>query len=142
MITRKSTAIWEGGCRGGKGTCKCDSGSASVPFSYSSRYASAMGSNPEELLAAAQAACFAMTLCESLERAGTPPTRIEAHAACTLDKLSDCHRISSIKLVVRGAVPNLDPVAFQRFAQEARDNCPVAQALRGGVRIELDCRLD
>jgi lipoyl-dependent peroxiredoxin len=142
MITRKSTAIWDGGVRGGKGSCKCDSGSASVPFSHGSRYASAMGSNPEELLAAAQASCFVMTLCEVLEKAGCSPTRLEAHAACTLDKLSDCHRISSIKLIVRGSVPNLDPVSFQRIVQEARDNCPVAQALRGSVRIELDCRLD
>jgi osmotically inducible protein OsmC len=97
--------------------------------------------NPEELLAAAEAACFVMTLGAHLEKAGTPATRIETHAACTLDKLPDSFRVSSIKLIVRGTVPNLDPLAFQRHAQEARDNCPISLALKGGVRVELDCKL-
>jgi osmotically inducible protein OsmC len=141
MFMRKATAVWEGGARGGKGNIKSESGTINAAYSYGSRFENGLGASPEELLAAAEAISFVMTLCAHLEKAGTPATRLEAHAACSLDKRSDNCWISSIKLIVRCSVPNLDPLAFQRHAQEARDNCPISLALKGGVRVELDCKL-
>jgi lipoyl-dependent peroxiredoxin len=141
MTTRKATIVWEGGLRSGKGSCKCDSGAISAVYTFGSRFENSVGSSPEELLAAAEAACYTMTLCGNLERAGTPASRIETQAMCTVDRVSDNFKITAIKLIVRGAVPNIDPATFQRFAQETRETCPVSFALKGGVRLELDCKL-
>lgn len=141
MTTRKATVVWEGGLRSGKGTCKSDSNAINVPYSFGTRFENTPGSNPEELLAAAEASCYTMTLCGNLEKAGTPANRIETQAMCTIDRAGDIFKITGIKLVVRGAVPNIDPGAFQRLAQEAREVCPVSLALKGGVRLELDCKL-
>lgn len=141
MATRKSTAVWEGGLRSGKGIIKSESGVLNSVCSFGSRFERSSGSNPEELLAGAVASCYSMTLSSSLEKAGSPATRLETQAACTLDKVGEAYRITVLKLTVRCAAPNIDAAGFQRLAQEARETCPVSLALRGGVRVELDCKL-
>ncbi|HST06657.1 MAG TPA: OsmC family peroxiredoxin, partial [Gemmatimonadaceae bacterium] len=83
MPTRKATAVWEGGLKTGRGTFKAESGAIGGQYNFSSRFESGSGSNPEELLAAAEAACFSMALGAGLEKNGTPATRIETTAACT-----------------------------------------------------------
>jgi lipoyl-dependent peroxiredoxin len=141
MTTRKATVVWEGGFRAGKGNCKSDSGAVNAVCSFGSRFENNVGSNPEELLAAAEATCYTMTLCGNLEKAGTPPTRIETQALCSIDRAGEMLKITAIKLTVRGTVPHLDAAAFHRLAHEARETCPVSLALKGGVRLELDCKL-
>jgi lipoyl-dependent peroxiredoxin len=139
MPTRHATATWEGGMQG-KGTFAGESGAISAPFSVGSRFESAKGSNPEELLAAAEAACYSMALSLGLERAGTPVTHVETRAACTIEKQGAGFAITSMKLTVRAKVPGLDAAAFQTAAEATKHTCPVSVALKS-VPIELDAQL-
>ena len=93
MPTRKASAVWEGGLRGGKGSFKAESGQVGGNYGFGSRFEQAPGSNPEELLAAAHAACLSMALSAGLERAGKTPTRVATSAACTIEKVGDAFRI-------------------------------------------------
>ena len=141
MPTRKATAVWEGGLKGGKGTFKGESGAIGGQYNFSSRFESGTGSNPEELLAAAEAACFSMALSGALEKNGTAPTRVESDAHCTVEKVGDGFKITTMKLVTRATVPGLDDATFQRIANEAKNGCPVSTALKGNVDIQLDAKL-
>ena len=141
MPTRKATAVWEGGLKGGKGTFKGESGAIGGQYNFSSRFESGVGSNPEELLAAAEAACFSMALSGGLEKAGTPATRIETSAACTVEPVPGGFGITKIKLNVQATVPNADKVKFQQIANETKDGCPVSKALKGNVEITVEARL-
>ena len=139
MPTRKATATWEGTVKSGKGTFRGETGLGGS-YSFSSRFENGSGSNPEELLAAAEAACFSMALSLGLEKAGTPPTRIDTEAACTIDKVGEGFKITKMRLSVRANVPKLDESKFQEIARATKEGCPVSVALRG-VDIELDARL-
>jgi osmotically inducible protein OsmC len=139
MPTRHATATWEGGMKG-KGSFSGESGAVSAPFSVGSRFESAKGSNPEELLAAAEAACYSMALSIGLEQAGTPLTKVETRAAVTIDKQGAGFAITSIKLVVRATVPGLDAAKFKAAAEKTKETCPVSVALKN-VPIELDAQL-
>jgi osmotically inducible protein OsmC len=141
MPTRRASAVWEGGIKQGKGTVKTESGALDASYSFGSRFEAAKGSNPEELMAAAEAACFAMALSGGLESAGTPATRIEASAACTIDKVGPGFKITTMKVTVRAAVPGATADAFQKIAQATKDGCPVSGAIKGNVAIELDAAL-
>lgn len=141
MPTRKATAVWEGGLKGGKGTFKGESGAIGGQYNFSSRFESGVGSNPEELLAAAEAACFSMALSGGLEKAGTPATRIETSAACTVEAVPGGFGITKIKLNVQATVPNADKVKFQQIANETKDGCPVSKAFKGNVEITVEARL-
>jgi osmotically inducible protein OsmC len=142
MPTRNASAAWEGGLRGGKGTFKAGTGAFSGSYTFGSRFEEAGGTNPEELIAAAHAACFSMALSGGLERAGNAPTRIETRAACTVEKLAEGFKITKMRLVVRGKVPGLDQAAFAKAAEAAKDGCPVSGALKGNVAFELDAKLE
>ena len=139
MPTRKASATWEGGLKGGKGSFRGETGLGAA-YSFSSRFENGTGSNPEELLAAAEATCFSMALSLGLEQAGTPPTRIDTEAACTVDRVGDGFKITKIRLSVRAQVPKLAEAKFQEIARATKENCPVSVALRN-VDIELDARL-
>jgi len=141
MPTRKASAVWEGGLQGGKGTFSGESGAIGGNYSFGSRFQNAAGSNPEELLAAAHAACFSMALGAQLEKNGTPPARVETNAACTVEKVGDGFKITTMKLTTRASVPNVDPSKFQELAAAAKDGCPVSQALKGNLKVELDAAL-
>ena len=142
MPTRKASAAWEGGLRGGKGSYKTGSGQAGGSYGFGSRFEEAPGSNPEELLAAAHAACLSMALSAGLERAGKTPTRIATDAACTIEKVGEGFKITKMRLVVRGKVPGLDQAGFAGAAEEAKNGCPVSGALKGNVAFELDAKLE
>jgi len=141
MPTRKATAVWEGGLKGGKGTFKGESGGIGGQYNFGSRFESGVGSNPEELLAAAEAACFSMALSGALEKAGTPPTRVETSAACTVEAVPGGFGITRIKLNVQATVPNADKVKFEQIANETKDGCPVSKAFKGNVEITVEARL-
>jgi osmotically inducible protein OsmC len=140
MPTRNATATWEGSLKGGKGSFKGESGGINASYSFGSRFESGGGSNPEELLAAAEAACFSMALAGALEKAGTPPTRVETKAACTVEKQGEGFTITRIKLDVRATVPGADKAAFQKTVQATKEGCPVSRALKA-ITIDVDAQL-
>lgn len=141
MPTRNATAVWEGKLRDGKGTFTGESGALNAAYSFNTRFGDTKGSNPEELLAAAEAACFSMALSGGLEQAGTPATRIETKAACTVDKEGAGFRITTMRLTVTAQVPGIDQAALQRAAEETKKNCPVSKALANNVEITVEARL-
>ncbi len=140
MPTRKASAVWNGGLKGGSGTFKGETG---LGGSYNfTRFANESGgTNPEELLAAAEAACFSMALSGNLERNGTPATRIETSAACTVDKAGSGFKITTMKLTVRATVPNIDDAKFQQVAEETKKTCPISMAIIGNVDLQLTATL-
>jgi lipoyl-dependent peroxiredoxin len=142
MPTRHASAAWEGGLRGGKGTFEGESGAIQGRYSFGSRFEESGGSNPEELLAAADAACFSMALSGALEKQGHAPERVSTRAACTVEKVGDGFGITTMHLTVRARVPGIDEAAFQELARTVKDACPVSKALAGNVRIEVDAALE
>jgi lipoyl-dependent peroxiredoxin len=141
MPTRKASAIWEKGLRNGNGSFKGESGAISGNYSFGSRFENAAGSNPEELLAAAEAACFSMALALGLEQNGTPAENVETSAACTIEKVADGFSITAMSLLVNARVPGIDNTKFQEIAQGTKDGCPVSKALKGNVNITLTANL-
>jgi len=142
MPVRNASAVWEGGLKGGKGTFKAESGTVGGTYGFGSRFEQAPGSNPEELIAAAHAACLSMALSAGLERGGHPATRVETKAACTIEKVGDAFRITKMRLVVRAKVPGLDQAGFAKAAEDVKNGCPVSNALKGNVAFELDAKLE
>jgi lipoyl-dependent peroxiredoxin len=141
MPTRSASAQWEGGLKGGKGSFRGETG-LSGAYTAGSRFESAQGSNPEELLAAAHAACFSMALSAGLEKNGTPPERIETSARCTVEKIGEGFSITTMRLHTRGSVPGLDQATFQKLAEGAKEGCPVSRALKGNLKVELEAELE
>ena len=141
MPTRNASAVWNGKLRDGTGTFKGESGAVEAPYSFGTRFGEAKGSNPEELLAAAEAACFSMALSGGLEQAGTPATRVETQAACTVSPVPGGFKITTMHLVVRAQVPGIDEAAFVKAAEETKKACPVSKALAGNVEITVDAKL-
>lgn len=137
MPTRNASATWEGGLQGGKGSFDSESGAINGSYSFGSRFGEQGGTNPEELLAAAEAACFSMALSAGLEKNGTPPTRVHTDAACTVEKVGEGFKITRMRLRVSAAVPGLDEAAFRSAAEETKKACPVSQAL-AGVEITIE----
>lgn len=141
MPTRNASASWEGGLKGGKGSFKGESGAISGAYSFGTRFEESPGTNPEELLAAAEAACYSMALSGALEGAGTPAERVQTEAACTVEKVEGGFKITTMKLRVRARVPGVDADAFQKAAQDTKANCPVSRAL-AGVQIDVEATLE
>ncbi|HUK21909.1 MAG TPA: OsmC family peroxiredoxin [Gemmatimonadales bacterium] len=142
MTTSRASAVWEGKLRDGKGNFKAGSGAFSGNYSFKTRFEGAQGTNPEELIAAAHAACYSMALSAGLEQGGTPATRVETTAACTIDKVGAGFKITTMDLTVRAKVPGIDAATFQQAAQAAKDGCPVSGALKGNVQVKLDAKLE
>lgn len=142
MRTSQATAVWEGKLRDGNGSFAAGSGAFKGQYTFGTRFESAKGTNPEELIAAAHAACFSMALSGALEKAGTPPARLETRAACTIDTVDGGSKITRMELSVRGKVPGADAAGFRTAAEGAKENCPVSKALKGNMEITLDARLE
>ena len=141
MPTSTASATWEGGLRQGRGRFSAGSKSFEGAYSFTTRFEGANGTNPEELIAAAHAACYSMALSAGLEAGGTPPTRVSTTARCSVEKVGDGFKITKMRLETVAEVPGLDQSAFTRAAEAAREGCPVSGALKGNVQIELDARL-
>jgi lipoyl-dependent peroxiredoxin len=142
-IERNAHATWEGDLRGGSG--KFDLGSGAISgqeVTFASRFEEPGGkTSPEELIAAAHATCFSMALAGGLARTGHPPTRLETDGLVTLDQVDGAFRITSVKLSVRGEVDGLDEEAFRAAAEEAKEGCPVSNALADSIEISLEATL-
>ena len=142
MPTRHSSAEWKGGLKNGSGKVTVGKGIFEGSYSFPSRFEDGAGTNPEELIAAAHAACLSMALSAGLERAGTPAERVTTRAAATLEKVGEAFRVTKMRLEVRGRVPGLDAAAFKEAAEKAKDGCPISNALKGNVAFELDAQLE
>ncbi|TBH21148.1 OsmC family protein [Thermus thermamylovorans] len=141
MPIRRASAVWEGGLRDGKGTMHLGSQAFEGPYSFPSRFEEGVGTNPEELIAAAHAGCFAMALSASLEREGFPPRRVAAEARVHLEMVEGKPTIRRIQLLAEAEVPGIPPEKFQEIAQAAKEGCPVSRALAGVGEISLEARL-
>jgi lipoyl-dependent peroxiredoxin len=137
---RQATITWEGSVRDGRGEVRAGTGAFSLPVSFPSRVGAAEGkTSPEELIAAAHAACYSMALSHGLAQAGTPPEELKTSATSTFVPGTG---ITSMRLQVVGRVPGLDEEGFRTAAEDAKENCPVSKALAGNVDITLDARLE
>jgi osmotically inducible protein OsmC len=129
MITRKADAHWEGELKTGKGTLKLGSGAFEGGYSFGTRFESAPGTNPEELIGAAHAGCFTMDLNNRLAMAGHLPKSVATTAEVNLDRVDGKMTIVGITLTCVAKVPGLDAAAFQKFAEEAKAGCIISRAL-------------
>jgi osmotically inducible protein OsmC len=136
--------VWEGNLARGHGTIQGGTGALrDLEMSLPTRVGDPEGkTSPEELVAAAHAGCFAMSLSGVLTRAGTPPTRLDATALVTVDEVEGSHRIVSSDLTVVGHVADIDEAAFQEAAHAAEQSCTISNALRASAEIRLDARLE
>lgn len=139
MPTRKASAEWNGGLKGGNGSFKGESGFGG-DYNFGSRFESGTGSNPEELIAAAEAACFSMALSGALEKNGTPPAKVETSAGCTVEKVEVGFGITRIELTVKVTGAKLDKATFDRIVEETKNGCPVSRALKA-VPISVQATL-
>jgi osmotically inducible protein OsmC len=134
---RKASAEWHGGLKDGKGTLTTDSGVLQASqYSFSTRFEEGKGTNPEELIAAAHAGCFAMALSLILGQAGMTADTIRAEAVVTLEKVGESFEITSSHLTVRAKIPGADPAAFEKAAQAAKTGCPVSKLLKAEVTMD------
>ncbi|HEY0056401.1 MAG TPA: OsmC family protein [Pedobacter sp.] len=143
-MIRKSSAVWNGTGKEGKGVLTSTSGVLdNTPYSFAARFESEdgkAGTNPEELIAAAHAGCFTMALSFQLAGAGFTPTELKTEAAVKVDQVEGGFKITSIKLTLTGQVPNISEEQFLQLANAAKEGCPVSQAL-SAVEITLDAKL-
>jgi osmotically inducible protein OsmC len=142
-IDRHAHATWEGDLRSGSGRFEVGSGAISgQEVTFASRFEDSGGrTSPEELIAAAHATCFSMALANGLAQAGHSPTRLETDAVATLDQAEGGFRITSMRLSVRGEVDGIDEEAFRAAAQQAKEDCPVSNALADSVEITLEATI-
>jgi osmotically inducible protein OsmC len=128
-MDRTANAHWAGDLKTGKGSLKLGSGAFEGPYSFSTRFEGAPGTNPEELLGAAHAGCFTMALSLFLTTAGHPPTSLDTKATVHLNKVGENFAITGIDLELRGVVPGLTAAEFQKHAETAKSGCIVSRAL-------------
>jgi lipoyl-dependent peroxiredoxin len=142
-MKRKASAIWKGGLKDGKGTLTTDSKVLSdTQYSFSTRFESGTGTNPEELIAAAHAGCFAMALSAQLGQAGMEPETIRTTATVALEKDDTGFAITSIHLDVAARIAGASDEAFEKAANAAKEGCPVSKALKLNTQISMDARLE
>jgi osmotically inducible protein OsmC len=137
MAIRTSSAEWKGTLKEGAGTMKLGSNAYEGPFTYASRFGSGQGTNPEELIGAAHAGCFSMSLASGITKAGFTPKRISTTATV---HMVEGPTINLIELYTEAEVPNLTEAAFMELAEMAKKNCPVSKAL-AGPEIKLNAKL-
>jgi osmotically inducible protein OsmC len=144
-IERRAEAVWEGSLTEGSGSASGTSSGAfaSLPVTWGSRVERADDrTSPEELLATAHAACYAMALSNVLAERGAPPTRLRVSALVSAELGGDGLRVVSSELHVAGSVPGIDEAAFAEAAEEGERGCPISNALRGNVDIRVQASLD
>jgi len=142
MSVRKASAIWKGNLKQGNGTFSVASGLISnIPYDFGKRFGEDPGTNPEELIAAAQAACFSMALSSDLEKAGFLATSVETTANVTLEPKDGKPTVTKIHLDTVAKVPGVDAETFAKIADGTRQNCPIARLLKAAAEISLSAKL-
>ena len=140
-MKRKASAVWHGDLKSGKGAISTESGALSqTQYSFSTRFENGVGTNPEELIAAAHAGCFTMALSAALSGAGHPPASLETTATLTLENLPEkSWTVTAIHLDTIAKVPGIAAEAFAQLAVGAKANCPISRLLN--TSITLDAKL-
>jgi lipoyl-dependent peroxiredoxin len=142
-VERTANVVWEGDLLGGSGTVSTKSGvvqDATVKWSSRAEREDE-NTSPEELIAAAHATCVSMALAHGLAQAGTPAQRLETEATSRFEQAGDAFRMTAMHLSIRGQVDGLDDEGFQQAAENAKENCPVSQALKGNVDVSVEASL-
>lgn len=136
-MKRKASAVWQGGLKDGKGMISTDSGVLSkTQYSFSTRFENGIGTNPEELIAAAHAGCFAMALSAELGKASITPESIDVTATITMDKTDAGFTVTASHLQVAAKIPGADPKAFNAAADAAKAGCPISRLLKAAITME------
>ncbi len=135
-MQRKASAVWQGGIKDGRGSITTESGVlTATPYSFSTRFEGAPGTNPEELIAAAHAGCFSMALSLMLGEADIRPERIDTQAAVTLEKTEGGFSITKVHLDVNVRAPGADRAKFEAAAAKAKTGCPVSKLLNAAITM-------
>jgi osmotically inducible protein OsmC len=142
MAIRTATAEWQGDLPSGNGTFGSASGAIGGAYSFQSRFTDAGGTNPEELVAAAQASCYSMQLAHMLAEGGNKADSITTEAKVQILKVGDGFGITKIELHAVGRVPGIDADEYQRTAEAAKEACLISKALGAVPEITLDARLE
>ncbi len=136
-IDRRGSAIWQGGLRDGKGTISTESGALNAqPYGFASRFEGVRGTNPEELIAAAHAACFAMALSLMLGEAKLTAERLESSAKVTLEQVEGGFAITAVRLTLKAKIPGADQATFDSLANKAKAGCPVSKLLKADITLD------
>lgn len=140
-MQRKATAIWRGNMQQGQGEISTESGVLkSTPYSFSKRFGDTPGTNPEELIGAAHASCFAMALSGALNAKGFTPDSLTVNATVSLEKKGNEWTVIASHLQLNAQVPGIDPNQFKVISEDAKNNCPISRLL--DTEISLDARLE
>lgn len=135
-MQRKATAVWQGNLKEGKGTLSTESGIfKQTPYSFRSRFENAQGTNPEELLAAAHAGCFAMALSNELNKAGITPNKLEATGTISLEQTADGFTISKSHIDLIAEIPGVDKAKFDAAVKAAEVGCPVSKLFKAEISV-------
>jgi osmotically inducible protein OsmC len=135
-MVRKASAVWNGSLKEGKGTISTESKVLSnAQYSFSTRFENGIGTNPEELIAAAHAGCFTMALSAQLGNAGITPESLETTAAVTLEKLEAGFTVTKVHLDVTAKIPGADAAAFEKAAANAKAGCPISRLLKAEITM-------
>ncbi len=142
-VERTANAEWQGDLMSGSGKVSTQSGAVQdATVKWSSRAEQAdQNTSPEELIAAAHATCISMALANVLAQAGNPPQQLDTEATATFDKTDAGFRMTTMRITIRGQVAGLDDDGFRQAAEDAKENCPVSQALKGNVDVSVDAAL-
>lgn len=141
-MERKATAVWQGGLKDGKGRISTDSGVLKdTQYSFRTRFEDGIGTNPEELIAAAHAGCFTMALSAQLTNAKLTPESLDTTATLTFEPKDGKPTVTKIKLTTIAKVPGADQAAFEKAAHEAKAGCPISRLFAGNTEITLDAKL-
>ena len=142
---RRAEVVWEGNLIQGHGKIVSVGSGAfgELPITWASRTERSDGrTSPEELLAAAHAACYGMAFSNTLAQAGTPAEQLDVSAVCTFEQVEGGFKVTTMNLDVRGKVPGLDQAAFENVARQAEQGCPISNALRNNVQISVKASLE
>lgn len=140
-MKRKASAVWHGGLKDGKGTISTDSGVLKESqYSFGTRFENGVGTNPEELIAAAHAGCFSMAFSAELGKAGLTPQSIQTTATVTLDKSDGGFSVTESHLDVTAKIPGADRAKAMEIANAAKAGCPISKLLR--ANITMDAKLE
>jgi osmotically inducible protein OsmC len=142
MATRNASATWKGNLMEGDGTMALGSGAWEGPFTFKSRFEEGQGTNPEELIGAADAGCFTMQLAHNLSEAGHVPESVQTQAKVHIRNIDGNPTISQIDLVTKARVSGIDEAAFQEMAKATKDACIISRALAGVGNITVDATLE
>jgi osmotically inducible protein OsmC len=136
-MKRTASAVWNGDLKGGKGTVSSQSGVLDkTQYSFGTRFENGIGTNPEELIAAAHAGCFTMAFSGQLGTANLTPTQLETNATLTIEKTDAGWTVTAIHLAVVCTVPGADDATFQRLAANAKKDCPISRLLNTTITME------